>query len=377
MAAADTGSPRRQRRRTPPGTAPGTLAADPAAEHSQLSLLSYGPSGLDERDSIAVADIGPARAGHACTWVNMDGLRDVAMVEALGATFGLHGLALEDVVNTHQRPKAEDYDGFLFVVLRMPAVSEHIATEQMSIFLGRDFVATFQERPGDWFGRVRSRLHDPASRLRAHGADYLMYALIDASIDAYFPILESMGERVERLEQEVLEAPNNEHARHIHRLRRDLLTVRRAVWPMRELLNGLLRDEHPAIQPETKVFLRDCYDHTVQLMDMIDTQRDMIGSLTDIHLSMVNTRMNEIMKVLTIIATIFIPLGFIASLYGMNFDPATSPWNMPELAWRFGYPFALLLMLALAGALVFWFWHRGWIGGERALRRRAGARRRR
>lgn len=362
-------SPRR-RRHAAPGTAPGLLTADPGAHPSRFRVLAYGPDAVEEGDNIAPAALADLRARFPMVWVDVDGLQDIEAIRSLGQVFDLHGLALEDVVNVHQRPKAEDYADSLFVVLRMPATGPHVETEQMSIFIGDGFVVTFQERPGDWFEPVRQRLRDPRARVRQRGGDYLAYALIDAVVDAFFPLLEDLGERLEDLEQEIMEDPRQEHVPRIHGLRRDLLTVRRAAWPMRELLNGLLRDPHPHIDEGTRVFLRDCYDHTVQIMDVVDTSREMVAGLIDMHLSAVNNRMNEIMKVLTVIATIFIPLSFIASLYGMNFDTAVSPWNMPELHWTFGYPFALSLMIATAGGLLWFFRRRGWLGDSRRARRR-------
>lgn len=305
------------------------------------------------------------RERHAVVWIDMDGLQDVEAVREVGETFDLHRLALEDVVNVNQRPKAEPYDTALFIVLRMPTNSEHVDTEQMALFIGDGFVLTFQEKPGDWFETVRRRIHDPQARLRERKADYLGYALIDAVVDSFFPLLEDIGEQLEDLEEEIMDDPRREHISEIHSLRRDLLTLRRAIWPMRELLNGLMRDKYDQIENQTNLYLRDCYDHTVQLMDMVDTNREIVASLLDMHLSAANNRMNEVMKVLTIIATIFIPLSFVASLYGMNFDQSVSPWNMPELAWRYGYPFALLLMAAIAGSMLLYFRARGWFGRTR------------
>lgn len=359
---------RRKSRRTAPGAQPGVLRADPDAHTSQLQIISYDAQNFVEPTSPATETIEKARTAHAVTWINVVGLRDVDLIHEVGMQFNLHSLALEDVVNTHQRPKLEDYGDHIYIVLHMPTADGVGATEQLSLFVGADFVVTFQELPGDWFEPVRNRIHTETSRLRQRGPDFLAYALIDAVIDSYFPLMESLGEAVDQLEVEVMNDPRQNHVTEIHALRRDLLHLRRAIWPMRELLNGLLRDNHPVIHEHTQLFIRDCYDHTVQLMDMVDTSREMMGSLIDIHLTATNNRMNEIMKVLTIIATIFIPLGFIASLYGMNFDPAVSPWNMPELKWRFGYLFAVLVMLSIGCLLMFWFWRKGWIGTRNASR---------
>jgi magnesium transporter len=268
-------------------------------------------------------------------------------------------------VNAHQRPKLERHDDHLFIVLRLPDRTEGLVTEQLSILLGRDFVLTFQERPGDCFDPVRERLRRPESPMRGRGVDYLAYALIDALVDSYFPLLESYGEQIEALEERVIARPEPARVVQIQRLRRELLEVRRALWPQREVLSALLREDTPCIAPGTRLFLRDCADHTAQLLDMVEIHREVSSGLLDLHLSSVSTRMNEIMKVLTIIATIFIPLGFIAGLYGMNFDTEISPFNMPELEWRFGYPFALALMLAVALGMLAYFWRKGWLGGRR------------
>ena len=367
----DERSRRRPRAYPPPGSAPGVLSFNPMAQATRVHVFAFGPDHVTELDEVDFDTLGTLRADNDVVWINVDGLRDIDLVAKLGKAFNLHNLALEDAVSTRHRPKAEDYKDSLFVVLRMGALDERIETEQMSLFVGEGFVLTLQEKPGDGFEPVRQRIRDPRSRLRSNGADYLAYALIDAEVDAFFPLLEEMGEQLEDLEIDIMEHPQHEHVPEIHRLRRDLLTVRRTVWPMRELLNGLLRDEHPIIGRTTQVFLRDCYDHVIQLMDNVDTNREILGGLIDLHLSAVNNRMNEIMKVLTVIATIFIPLSFVASLYGMNFDPHVSPWNMPELDWYFGYPAALLLMASMAGGMLIYFRRKGWLGGTRHEVRRS------
>jgi magnesium transporter len=362
---------RQRRRRTPPGAPPGTLAADPRAPHPRIDATLFGPGGLVERQIDAPAALPPA-GEHTVAWINVEGLGDVETVRAVGAAFGLHPLALEDILDVHQRPKLEAYDDTLFIILRLPAgdghhaddiVSGRLELELVAICLGRGLVLTFQERPDtDVFEPVRRRLRAATGSIRERSADYLAYALIDAGIDAYFPLLERCGEQVEELERMVVEQAEVSQIARIHDLKRDLLTMRRAIWPLRDLLNALLRDEAALVGPQTRLYLRDCYDHTVQLIDMIETYREIATGLVDIHLSSLSNRMNEVMKVLTIIATIFIPLTFIAGIYGMNFDPAAGPWNMPELGWRYGYPAALLAMAAIAGGLVALFWRRGWIG---------------
>jgi magnesium transporter len=232
------------------------------------------------------------------------------------------------------------------------------------MFLGANFLLTFQERTGDCFDLVRDRIRRRRGHIRERKADYLAYALLDAVIDGYFPVLEACGERLESLEDAVLDKPSGEQSAQIHEMKRDLLTLRRAIWPQREMINALTRDSSAHVSDQTRVYLRDCYDHTIQLMDMLETYREIASGLVDVYLSSVSARMNEIMKLLTIIATIFIPLGFIAGLYGMNFDTGVSPWNMPELSWRWGYPFALGLMAVVAIGLLLFFRKRGWIGGR-------------
>ncbi|MCX8997044.1 magnesium/cobalt transporter CorA [Rhizobiaceae bacterium BDR2-2] len=365
---------RRRRRLTPPGAPPGTLIENPDAPHPKIQCIAFGPGGLTETD-VASADDVPALAdGQTVRWINVDGVSDTGTVQKIGRAFGLHPLALEDIVDAHQRPKVDIYEEHLLIIARMPVghpvdgngdtAGAKLETEQVAICLGRDFVVTFQEQPGDAFDPVRRRLRAADGQFRARGADYLAYALIDAATDVFFPLLEVYGEQVEDLENQVVEQPEISQIGRIHDLKRNLLTARRAVWPQREMLNALVRDESPFFRAQTRVYLRDCYDHTIQLIDMIETYREIASGLIDIHLSSVSNRMNEVMKVLTIISTIFIPLSFIVGVYGMNFDPEVSPWNMPELGWRYGYPAVLLFMMTIAGGLVWSFWRRGWIGKD-------------
>lgn len=356
-------------RRTPRGAPPGTLVADPAAQRPDLHVIRYGPDDVAEQPVDSIAALRERMGRAPVTWVDVRGLGDLSMIQEIGNLFNIHGLALEDVVNVHQRPKAEEYEDHIFIVTRMHVEERLPQSEQISLFLGKDYVLTFQEHAGDCFDPVRERIRKSRGRIRISGADYLVYALLDAVIDAYFPVLERFGETVEVLEELVTSRPGENMVSEIHKVKRDLLASRRAVWPMREMINQLIRDETPLVTDHTRIFLRDCYDHTVQLMDMIETYREIASSLIDIHLSSLSNRMNEIMKVLTIIATIFIPLGTIAGVYGMNFDPEASPWNMPELGWYLGYPFVLGLMGLVSAGLVFYFWRKGWIGrGNRSVK---------
>jgi magnesium transporter len=352
-----------RRRRTPPGSPPGTLVADAAAPRPRLRVIAYGPDRFEETEPRNVEALAGVVGHWPVTWVDVQGLGDVETVRALGDRFDLHGLALEDVINVHQRPKVELYENHVFIVTRMvggPATDGGGAdTEQVAMFLGADFLLTFQERSGDCFEPVRERLRHAGGRIRAARADYLAYTLIDAVIDGYFPVLEGYGERVERLEDAVTARPDAALVAQIHALKRDLLTLRRAIWPQREMVNALIRDESSLVAEPTRLYLRDCYDHAIQLMDMIETYREIASGLVDLHLSSFSARLNE-----TIIATIFIPLSFITGLYGMNFDPSASRWNMPELGWRYGYPFALGLMGVVAIGLLVYFRRKGWIGGR-------------
>jgi magnesium transporter len=364
---------RRREHRPSPGEPPGSLAPAPYAHPTHLHLLAYDADRLIDHQTQDMADVEERVRGVANAWLDVAGLRDIDTIRAIGQHYCLHPLTLEDIVQVVQRPKVDIYEGYLFVVLRLPHFDKGLATEQLAIVLGTDFVVTFCERQSGCFDAVRQRLTQVHSRMRSRRVDYLAYALIDALIDAYFPILEHYGERIDQLEEQVVERETDGLVSQIHGLRRAVMELRRAIWPLREVLNVLTREGTPYVQPETRVFLRDCSDHVSQLLDMIEIDREVTATLLDLHLSSLSTRMNEIMKVLTIIATIFIPLGFVASLYGMNFDPQASPYNMPELHWRFGYFYALAVMAAMACGMLGYFLAKGWIGGRwrREGRRRA------
>lgn len=355
-------SRRNRRRRVPPGAAPGTLVADPDALRPVIRVLAYGPGVLEEAE-ITDLDVLPSYLSrHAVTWIDVSGLGDVEVIRRLGKIFALHGLAQEDVVNVHQRPKVEEYESNAYIVTRMVRPGPTIETEQLSIFLGSNYVLTFQERHGNGLEAIRERVRRDRGVIRSQGPDYLAYALIDTAVDAFFPVLEQMGERIEDLEQTVIARPVPSVFAEIQAVKRDLLLLRRAIWSQRDMTNALIREAMPYVLPKTRIFVRDCYDHTVQLIDSLETYRELATGLVEIYMSGIGNRLNEIMKVLAIIATIFIPLSFIAGVYGMNFDPKASPWNMPELGWAYGYPFALALMFLVAAGLVYFFWRRGWIG---------------
>jgi magnesium transporter len=299
-------------------------------------------------------------------WVNVDGLGDAEVIRQLGRIFDLHHLALEDVVNVHQRAKVEQYNNHFYVVARMTEMHERLETDQLSLFLGRNYVLTFQEVAGDCFDPVRHRIREKGCLIRQSGPDYLAYALLDASIDNYFPIIEKYGEQIETLEDRVVLHPGSQFVTEIHELKRELLTLRRAVWPLREAVSALIREPSPLITQETRIYLRDCYDHTIQVIDLLENYRDIAASLIEVYLSSVNNRLSEIMKFLTIFTTIFIPLNFIAGIYGMNFNTERSPWNMPELNWHFGYLLILIIMLTSCVGMLIYFRRKGWIGSSDA-----------
>lgn len=299
------------------------------------------------------------------TWLNVDGLSDPSVIAEIGQRFGFHALALEDVINVHQRAKVEPYGDHLFIVARTVSLTaEHLESEQISIFLGKGYLVTFQQRPGDCFDSVRDRISTSRGLIRESGADYLAYALIDAIIDSYYPVVEQFADLLDHLEEEVSHRQSPAITERIHGVRNDLLLIRRNVRPHRDALNELVRDKHPLFAEETYIFLRDCSDHVVQLIDMLEVYREICADLRDYYLSLVSNRLNDVMKVLTIIATIFIPLSFITGLYGMNFNTAL-PGNMPELNWPYGYVAALAVMATVAAGMVLYFWRQGWIGSNR------------
>jgi magnesium transporter len=358
-------------RRTLPGEAPGTIVSDPAAPRPRITVMAYGPgpdgvAGLRvERECATPEEAASERGKGSVIWVNVDGLGDAETITKLGDLFGLHKLAMEDVVNTHQRAKVEAYGDVVFVVLREALFADHLEMDQISMFIGSDFLVTFQEQAGDSFGPVRERIRKAKGRICTERPDYLAYALLDAVIDAYYPVLEKYGEKLELLEDETIEHATRSTVEHIHDIKRDFLTLRRAIWPAREAMSTLIREELPNVRPEVKVYFRDCYDHLVQLIDMLETYRETGSDLMEVYLSSVSNRMNEIMKVLTIISTLFMPLSFVAGVYGMNFNTGASRWNMPELNWKYGYFFCLGVMAAITIGMLGYFRHKGWMGGPR------------
>ncbi len=351
----------RKRRRSKPGTPPGMLTVDPDAPQSVIRLMAYGPERMEEKDHASLDDVRRVVGKFPVVWVNVDGLGDAHAIEGIADIFGLHRLALEDVVNLHQRPKLERYDAHEFLVAYVPRLAEKVEMEQLSLFLGIDFVVTFQVLPEDCLTPVRDRIRQGRPRLRNNGPGYLTYAILDTVVDSYFPILEGFGDRLETLDMEILDNPTQKLVGELHEFKRELLNLRRAIWPFREVIAAMTREESPFIPPETRVYLRDVQDHSIQLVELLESMRESATSLIDLYLSSVSQRMNEVMKVLTIIATIFIPLSFVAGLYGMNFNGEKSPFNMPELNWYFGYPMALGVMLLVAVVMLFYFKRKGWL----------------
>ncbi len=359
------------RRRTAPGAAPGTLVADPAAPKPVIRLIAYGPHGCVERELRTLAEINQLQqvmAEYPVTWVNVEGLGDAEVVSRLGQIFGLHPLALEDVLNNHQRSKVEQYGDNLFVVARILEGGNRLESDQLGMFLGPKYVVTFQHLVGDCLDPVRDRIRQGRGIIRTSGPDYLAYSVLDSVVDSYFPILETFGEEIETLEEAIIGEADGNIIGSIHDVKGKLLLIRRAVWPLREALHVLARDPISVIRDETRVYLRDCMDHTYQMIDLLETYRELASDLMDLYHSSLSNRMNQVMQVLTVIATIFIPLTFIVGVYGMNFDTHISPWNMPELLWYWGSPSVWAVMLTIAGGLLVFFRRKGWLVRHQKIR---------
>ena len=346
-----------------PGASPGTLMKPESAQDPVISVIGFTADDIVEKEVTDVAEIKEMAGKWDILWVNVDGLADTGLIQDLGNMFGLHALALEDVLNTSHRPKSEDFGDHIFTVTRMAYVKNGtLDVEQISLFFGKNFVVSFQERQGDCLDPVRTRIRQGGRRIRFMNADYLAYAIIDAVIDGYFPVMELLSDHLNDVEDIVLEDPDRSVIERTFNLKHDLHMLKHGIWPMREAINTLMNDS-TIVNEDTKPFLRDCYDHVIQLVDIIETNRERASGLSDLYLSSLSNKMNEVMKVLTIIATIFIPLGFIAGLYGMNFD-TDSPYNMPELHMRYGYPLTLFVMLMIVVGFTMYFRSEGWIGGK-------------
>ena len=345
---------------------PGTLIhiGEERTEKVKISIIDYSEDSFKERQGVKVEECFPFKDTPTVTWINVDGIHQLDIIEKLGKQFDIHPLVLEDIVNTSQRPKMEDFENYIFIVLKMLYIDRkdsEIKSEQVSLVLGSNFVISFQEKEGDVFNSIRERVRNAKGRIRKTASDYLAYSLMDAIVDNYFVILERIGERIEDMEEELVKNPTPRTLQAIHNLKRDTIFLRKSVWPLREVINSMEREESPLIQKSTDIFLRDLYDHTIQVIDSIETSRDMVSGVLDIYLSSISNKMNEVMKVLTIIATIFIPITFVAGIYGMNFNPEVSRWNMPELNWRFGYLFIWGVMLLMVLTMVLYFKRKKWL----------------
>ncbi|HKP00358.1 MAG TPA: magnesium/cobalt transporter CorA [Nitrospiraceae bacterium] len=347
-----------QKRSKKTGLPPGTLVHIGEKKTDKVTITAFRYAGVrcDEYQLLSVDELTPP-ADESVTWVNVSGVHRTDILESFGKQFQLHSLLLEDIANTDQRPKLDDYETCLFLVLKMLSVTDRqdIVVEQVSLVFGRNFVLSFQENGTDVFTSVRDRLRGGKGRLRQSGSDYLFYALVDAIVDQYFAVVEVLGEKIEELQDLVVSDPKPETLHKIHALKRQLLFLRRAVWPLREVTNNLSRSECPFLQESTKVFFRDVYDHVVQIVDTIETLREMVSASLDIYLSSISYRLNAVMKVLTIITTIFMPLTFIVGIYGMNFE------HMPELKWEWGYPLVVGVMVMIAIAMLGFFIRKRWI----------------
>lgn len=349
---------------TRPGTAPGDLSGPPESEciPTTLHLLDYNAAAYTEKTGCSLDEAREYFSSPNATWLHVNGTPSEALLRAVGDAYQLHRLALEDVSHTGQRAKLETYDAQMFTIVSLPEATEHgIATAQLSLFLGDTWLVSFYSGHEDPFNAVRQRTYHDSSRIRRSGVDYLYYSLLDTAVDLVFPILETLGDRIETLELTVFDNPDREVLDEIHKLKRELVLLRRVTWPQRDMINALLRDEHGQITRDTKLYIRDCYDHAVHALDLVESYREMASSLLDVYLSSLSNRMNDVMKLLTIIATVFIPLSFIVGVYGMNFDRSVSAWNMPELGWRFGYPVLWIVMVSLVAGMLIYFRRKNWL----------------
>ena len=342
------------------GSSPGTLihVGERKTERPHLAMLHYDADTLIEQPLTTMGEALVLLKPGATTWINVDGIHDISLMEEIGKQYGIHPLTLEDILNTAQRPKAETFDEYFYVVIKMLNYNKEkdmVSSEQVSLVLGKTVLISFQEDVGDVFAPVRERIRKGKGRIRTGGCDYLAYALVDAIVDNYFGILEKVGQRLEVVEETLDADPDAGILDEIHAIRRELIFLRKQVWPLREIIALLHKNGAPFIGEATAPFLRDVYDHTIQTIDTIESFRDILSSLQDLYLSIISNRMNEVMKVLTIIATIFIPISFIAGIYGMNFS------HMPELTWRWGYPAVWLLIIAIIVGMVVFFRRKKWI----------------
>ncbi len=342
------------------GLPPGTLVhvGERKAEEVKITIIDYDQTGFQEKEVQTVEECFPFKETPTVTWININGLHEVSVIEKIGTHFGLHPLIQEDILHTGQRPKMEDFDTYILLILKMLRYDDEantVRTEQISIILGPNFVISFQEVQGGVFNPLRERIRTGRGRVRRMGADYLAYALLDSIVDHYFILLETCGERIELLEEELALNPQPETLQAIHNLKQEIIFLRKSVWPLREVISGTERAESPLIHDDISMYLRDLYDHTIQVIDSVETYQDILSGMIDLYLSSVSNKMNEVMKVLTIFASIFIPLTFMAGVYGMNFE------FMPELKIRWAYPALWGAMIVVAASLLIFFKRRKWL----------------
>lgn len=342
------------------GSAPGTLVhiGEKKTDRTTITLIEYDADRSSSRRISSLEELEALPAdSDAVRWINVDGLHDMSLIETIGRMFDIHPLTLEDIVNTGHRPKAEEFDSYLYTIIKMLHYREGdtvISSEQVSFIIRDRLLISFQEEEGDVFEPVRERIQKGKGRIRRSGSDYLAYALMDTVVDHYYQILETFGEELELLEETVLENPKQESLNRIHELKRETIYMRKQIWPLRETINGLSRDESTFVTETTQIFMRDVYDHTIQVIEIMESYRDIVTGLIDLYMSGISNKMNEVMKVLTIIATIFIPITFVAGIYGMNFE------NMPELGLRWGYAGVWGIMLGIVALMVGYFKRKKW-----------------
>lgn len=348
----------------PPGMPPGTVhrPIDHDLPPPSIRLLDYSPHEVLELEQPDLAEIGDRLKSASISWLRINGLPNADWLRQFGDLIELHPLVQEDILNGDQRPKLEPYEDQLFLVMNVPELHEgSIEIEQLYVIWHEHYLVTFYTGSEDTFDPLMKRVRTAGTRLRSEGLDYLAYSILDLAVDMAFPILEFLGLELETLEERLLDDPDSSILHEIHTMKRVLILLRRAIWPQREVINQLLRDEDGWLSEPVRPYLRDCYDHTVRIMDLIESYRDASASLHDLYLSNMSLRMNDIMRVLTVIATIFIPLTFIVGVYGMNFDRSASPWNMPELGWPYGYLAVWGLMVAIAGLMLWFFRRKKWL----------------
>lgn len=349
-----------KKRSSKAGLPPGTLVhvGEKKVESVRITFIDYDDQNFQEKQITNIEECLKLKNTPTVSWINIDGLHDIELLEKLGNGFDLHLLILEDILSTGQRPKFEDYEKHIFIVLKMLSFNDEnqsVETEQVSLILGPNYVISFQERIGDVFEPIRERIRNSKGRIRKMGPDYLAYSLLDAIVDNYFVILEKLGEKIESMEEDVIGNPTERTVHQIHLLKREMIFLRKSIWPLRELIRGLQTSETSLINEATDIYMRDVYDHTIQIIDTIESYRDMVSGLLDIYLSSLSNKMNAVMKVLTIIATLFIPLTFVAGIYGMNFE------YMPELKLKWGYGAVWLVMIVIAAIMLFYFRRKKWL----------------